>query len=182
MIWWRRSPQVATIDRLYGTIVAQVRLPVFYTDYNVADTVEGRFEMLVLHQALAARRLAGDPALRPLGSALFDRFCRDLDHNLREMGVTDLGVPKKMQGFAAAFFGRARAYEQALSAGAAAGCEAAIARNVFGQQVASPGAQRLAHYMCRAARALDECAASRLSRGELSFPDPATIPMAAAAS
>ena len=48
MIWWRRSPQVATIDCLYGTIVAQARLPVFYTDYDVADTVEGRFEMLVL--------------------------------------------------------------------------------------------------------------------------------------
>src|SRR5215467_8527437 len=106
MIWRRRSPQVETIDRLYGTIVAQARLPVFYTDYDVADTVEGRFEMLVLHQALVA-----------LGGALFDRFCLDLDHNLREMGVTDLGVPKKMQGFAAAYFGRARAYDHALASG-----------------------------------------------------------------
>jgi cytochrome b pre-mRNA-processing protein 3 len=181
MIWRRRSPQVATIDRLYGTIVAQVRLPVFYTDYNVADTVEGRFEMLVLHQALTARRLASDPALRPLGPPLFDRFCRDLDHNLREMGVTDLGVPKKMQGFAAAYFGRARAYEHALSTGGATDCEAAIARNVFGQPVPGPGARRLAHYMWQAARTLDDCPASRLSRGELSFPDPATIPMTAAA-
>ncbi|MBV8744517.1 MAG: ubiquinol-cytochrome C chaperone [Xanthobacteraceae bacterium] len=181
MIWWRPSPQVATIDRLYGTIVAQARLPVFYTDYDVADTLEGRFEMLVLHQALTARRLASYPVLRPLGAALFDRFCRDLDHNLREMGVTDLGVPKKMHGFAAAYFGRARIYEQALNAGAAADCEAAIARNVFGQQTPGPGARRLAHYMGEAARALDDSAASSLSRGELSFPDPATIPMAAAA-
>jgi cytochrome b pre-mRNA-processing protein 3 len=181
MIWRRRSPQVATIDRLYGTIVAQARLPVFYTDYDVADTVEGRFEMLVVHQALTARRIAFEPALRPLGTALFERFCRDLDHNLREMGVTDLGVPKKMQGFAAAYFGRARAYEQALGAGVAADCEAAVARNVFGQEAPGPGARRLAHYMWRAARALDDRAASSLSRGELSFPDPATIPMAAAA-
>jgi cytochrome b pre-mRNA-processing protein 3 len=181
MIWRRRSPQVATIDRLYGTIVAQVRLPAFYTDYNVADTVEGRFELLVLHQALTARRLASDPVLRPLGAALFDRFCRDLDHNLREMGVTDLGVPKKMQGFAAAYFGRARAYEQALNADVATDCEAAVARNVFGQPAPGPGARRLAHYMCKAARALDDCAAASLSRGELAFPDPATIPMAAAA-
>lgn len=181
MIWRRRSPQVATIDRLYGTIVAQVRLPVFYTDYNVADTVEGRFELLVLHQALTSRRLAGDPVLRPLGPPLFDRFCRDLDHNLREMGVTDLGVPKKMQGFAAAYFGRTRAYEHGLNAGAAADCEAAIARNVFGRQAPSSGARRLAHYMWQAAHALDDCPASSLSRGELPFPDPATIPMAAAA-
>jgi cytochrome b pre-mRNA-processing protein 3 len=97
------------------------------------------------------------------------------------MGVTDLGVPKKMQGFAAAYFGRARAYEQVLTGGAATDCEAAIARNVFGQPAPGPGARRLAHYMWEASRALDDCAGSRLSRGELPFPDPATIPMAAAA-
>ena len=95
---------------------------------------------------ITARRLASDPALRPLGGALFYRFCRDLYHNLREMGVTDLEVPKKMKGFAAAYFGRARAYEQALNSVAAPGCEAAIARNVFGQQAPGPGARRLAHY------------------------------------
>ncbi len=181
MIWRRRSPQVATIDGLYGTIVAQARLPVFYTDYDVADTVEGRFEMLVLHQALTTRRLARDPVLSPIGAGLFDRFCRDLDHNLREMGISDLGVPKKMQRFAAAYFGRARAYDRALSSGHAAECEAAIARNVFGEQTPGAGARRLAHYMWEAARTLDDCAASSLSRGELPFPDPATIPMAAAA-
>jgi cytochrome b pre-mRNA-processing protein 3 len=181
MMWRRRFPQGPTIDGLYGTIVAQARLPVFYTDYDVADTVEGRFEMLVLHQALTMRRLARDPVLRPIGATLFDRFCRDLDHNLREMGVTDLGVPKKMQGFAAAYFGRARAYDEALSTGKAAECEAAVARNVFGRQGPSAGARRLAHYMSDAARALDDCAASSLSHGKLLFPDPATIPMAAAA-
>jgi cytochrome b pre-mRNA-processing protein 3 len=181
MMWRRRSPQGTTIDALYGTIVAQARLPAFYTDYDVADTVEGRFEMLVLHQALTMRQLARDPALRPMGAALFDRFCRDLDHNLREMGITDLGVPKKMQGFAAAYFGRARAYDLALSAGDPAQCEAAVARNVFGQPTPSADARRLAHYMLLTARALDDCAASSLSRGELPFPDPATIPMAAAA-
>jgi cytochrome b pre-mRNA-processing protein 3 len=181
MMWRRRSPPRTTIDALYGTIVAQARLPVFYTDYDVADTVEGRFEMLVLHQALTMRRLARDPAVRPMGAALFDRFCRDLDHNLREMGVTDLGVPKKMQGFAAAYFGRARAYDQALRVGDPVHCEAAVARNVFGQPSPGGGARRLAHYMWQTARALDDCPASSFSRGELMFPDPATIPMAAAA-
>ncbi len=181
MIWRRRSPQVATIDGLYGTIVAQARLPVFYTDYNVADTVEGRFEMLVLHQALTARRVARESDLRPIGAALFNRFCRDLDHNLREMGISDLGVPKKMQGFAAAYFGRARAYDQALSTGHAAECETAIARNVFGEQAPGAGARRLAHYMWQAAGALDGYAALSLSRGELRFPDPSTIPTAIAA-
>src|SRR5262245_49562483 len=115
MIWSRRTPRKATINALYGTIVAQARLPAFYMSYGVPDTVEGRFELLVLHHALTARRLAGEPATAPLGPALFDHFCRDLDHNLREMGVGDLTVPKRMTGFAEAFFGRARAYDRALS-------------------------------------------------------------------
>jgi cytochrome b pre-mRNA-processing protein 3 len=51
MIWWRRTPPETTIDGLYGTIVAQARLPIFYTEYGVPDSVEGRFEMIVLHQA-----------------------------------------------------------------------------------------------------------------------------------
>src|SRR5262245_60972723 len=132
MIWWRRTPRQATIDALYGTIVAQARLPEFYVAYGVPDTVEGRFELLVVHQALTARRLAREPATAALGPALFERFCRDLDHNLREMGVGDLTVPKKMQGFAEAFFGRARAYDHALTDHNRAACAAAVARNVFG--------------------------------------------------
>src|SRR4051812_12978876 len=139
MIRWRRSPMETTIDGLYGTIVAQARLPVFYTAFEVTDTVEGRFEMIVLHLALVARRLARDPATQPLASPLFARFCRDLDHNLREMGVGDLIVPKKMQGFAAAYFGRARAYDQALAAGDRESTAAAVARNVLGLAVPSVG-------------------------------------------
>jgi hypothetical protein len=86
-----------------------------------------------------------------------------------------------MHGFAAAYFGRTRAYDLALSGGDRTQCEAAVARNVFGQPAPGAGARRLAHYMWQTARALDDCAASSLSRGELPFPDPATIPMAAAA-
>src|SRR3979490_263814 len=132
MIWWRRNPREATIDGLYGTIVAQARLPSFYAAYGVPDTGAGRFEMLVLPRALTARRLAREPVTTALGPALFERFCRDLDHNLREMGVGDLTVPKKMQGFAGAYFGRARAYDQALTACDSGACAAAVARNVFG--------------------------------------------------
>jgi cytochrome b pre-mRNA-processing protein 3 len=182
MVWWRRTPRKATIDALYGTIVAQARLPAFYAAYGVPDTVEGRFELLVLHQALTARRLAGEPATAALGPALFEQFCRDLDHNLREMGVGDLTVPKKMKGFAEAFFGRARAYDRALTARDRAACTAAVARNVFGLAKPCAGASRLAHYMEEATRALDGLNASDLSQGTLSFPDPAAIPETVAAA
>ncbi len=134
--------------------------------------------MLVLHQALMARRLAREPAMRLLGPALFDRFCRDLDHNLREMGVADLTVPKKMQAFAEAYLGRARAYDRALSAGDSDACAAAIARNVFGVATAGAGARRLAHYMEQSARALEIWTHRALLQGALLFPDPMTIPIA----
>src|SRR5215471_8437663 len=86
----------ATIDALYGAIVAQARLPGFYLTYEVPDTVEGRFDMIVLHLVLLFRRLAREPESVPaLAQGVFDRFCRDMDHNLREMGVGDLSVPKE---------------------------------------------------------------------------------------
>ena len=82
---------------LYGTIVAQARLPCFYREYGVADTVNGRFDLLVLHLGMVIDRLAEEPDSREAGQALFDHFCRDMDHNLREMGIGDLSVPKEMQ-------------------------------------------------------------------------------------
>ncbi len=85
----------------------KARLPAFYTDFGVPDTVEGRFDMLVLHLVLLLRRLGQETELRrSFGQDLFDAFCRDLDANLREMGVGDLAVPKRMQRFAEAFYGR----------------------------------------------------------------------------
>ena len=114
---FRRDPR-DTIGILYGAIVAQAKLPAFYLDYGVPDTVNGRFDMIVLHAALVLRRLSSEPApARAVGQAIFARFCRDMDHSLREMGVGDLAVPKQMQRVAEAFYGRARAYEAALTAG-----------------------------------------------------------------
>jgi len=89
------------IDDLYGAIVAQSRRAAFYIGYGVPDTIEGRFDLIVLHVVLLLARLdRGGPSARDLGQNLFDLFCRDLDANLREMGVGDLAVPKRMQGFA----------------------------------------------------------------------------------
>src|SRR5207244_1769191 len=86
---FRRTPRNANMTLLYGAIVAQARSPVFYGRYGVPDTVNGRFEMVVLHTILVLRRLKEEPGLRGLGQALFDAFCADMDANLREMGVGD---------------------------------------------------------------------------------------------
>ena len=103
----RHRAGTATIEALYGTIVAQARPPSFYRDYGVPDTVNGRFDMIVLHLVLV---LGGCAAQRPkctrLGQAVFDLFCQDMDDNFREMGVGDLAVPKEMRRVAEAFYGR----------------------------------------------------------------------------
>ncbi len=175
---FRRTPRRDTISALYGMIVAQARLPCFYRDYAVADTVNGRFDLIVLHLALLLDRLAQDPALRELGQGVFDRFCQDMDHNLREMGVGDLAVPKEMRRMGEAFYGRAQAYQAALAA--ADGDPAlvdAIARNIYGGPSSLPAAApRLAAYMREAVRDLKALGAASLAAGELCFPDPAATP------
>jgi len=171
---FRRVPH-DTIGALYGAIVAQARRPAFYLDYGVPDTVNGRFDMIVLHAALLVRRLAAEPPpARKLGQELFDRFCRDMDHNLREMGVGDLAVPKEMQRIAGAFYGRAKAYEAALAEADDAALASALARNVQG--VADPqAATRLATYVRMTVRHLTDLDGTALARGELTFPDPEAV-------
>jgi cytochrome b pre-mRNA-processing protein 3 len=159
-----------TIEAVYGMIVAQARSPSFYRDYGVPDTVSGRFDMIVLHLVLVLRRWRAAPAnVRPLGQQIFDRFCSDMDHNFREMGVGDLAVPKEMRRVAEAFYGRAGAYEAALADGDGTGLEAALTRNVFATTRPPLGARRLAAYMHDAARQL---ATQDLADGKIQFPDP----------
>jgi cytochrome b pre-mRNA-processing protein 3 len=173
---FRRDPRAATIDALYGVIVAQARRPGFYAEFAVPDTVEGRFDMVVLHLALVVRRLARDgEALGSLGQGLFNVFCRDMDHNLREMGVGDLSVPKKMRGMAEAFYGRIEVYDRALGLADDDELATALARNVLGEAEPSARARRLAAYVRAAARRLDETAGASLAGGCLAFPDPGAI-------
>src|SRR6202521_1682498 len=115
-----RKPQAlarGTIEAIYGMIVTQAREPSFYRDLGVPDTVNGRFDLLVLHLWMVLRRFRSAEAAANHSQALFDRFCGDMDANLREMGVGDLTVPKRMQAFGEAFYGRAAAYDLALTEG-----------------------------------------------------------------
>src|SRR5215468_10381792 len=119
------------IDDFYGAIVAQSRRAAFYIGYGVPDTMDGRFDLIVLHLGLLLARLDRQgPAARDLGQNLFDHFCRDLDANLREMGVGDL-VPKRMRQFAEAFYGRQTAYLAAFDTPDGRELEEALARNIF---------------------------------------------------
>jgi cytochrome b pre-mRNA-processing protein 3 len=171
--FFRRSPKADSIHPLYGAIVAQARCPAFYRDYGVPDTVTGRLEMILVHAFLFSRRSRSGPdRMHQLGQGVFDRFCDDMDANLREMGIGDLAVPKHMQRIGEAFYGRAAAYDTALAAAEDDTLAQALARNVFGDGLQQERARRLAAYMRAADSQLAREADADVMQGRISFPDP----------
>ena len=176
MILWRFRPssEDRNIRELYGAIVAQARLPVFYQSYGVPDTVDGRFDLIVLHIVLILAGLGGEGSARGIGQKLFDVFCRDLDDNLREMGVGDLAVPKRMRRFGEAFYGRQAAYLTALAAPDDRELENALARNIFPAMDAARAAP-LARYARAVLRQFGVQETEVLLRGEIVFPKPEAI-------
>lgn len=139
--------QDETAAFLYGAIVAAARAPTLYSDIGVADGVDGRFEMMLLHMALVTRRLEhGGDVAREAGQRAFDLFCRDMDNALREMGVSDTRVPKRMRQVGEAYFGRIAAYEPGLAAGNIEILAEAMGRTVFDGESSSGPARALAQY------------------------------------
>jgi cytochrome b pre-mRNA-processing protein 3 len=167
---FRRKRRNDRIAALYGAIVAQARSPAFYRSYGVADTPEGRLELILLHAALVIGRLAADAGEgRRVGQGVFDAFCGDMEHNLREMGVGDLAVPRQMRRLGEAYYGRAAAYRAALASGDRRQLVAVLAKNIFSVKGDPPrGAQQLASYVEATAAAL---AAQDPERAPLQFPE-----------
>jgi hypothetical protein len=113
--WCRIDTNAA---KLYGAIMAQARLPVFYQGFGVPDTLEVRFLMLSLHLFAVLHRLKEEvPAAVGLAQELSDRFSADMDTVLREIGIGDLSIPKKVRGLAASSAALLQAFEEALAAG-----------------------------------------------------------------
>jgi cytochrome b pre-mRNA-processing protein 3 len=168
-----RIPSLGTIEAIYGMIVTQAREPLFYRDLGVPDTVNGRFDLLVLHLWMVLRRLKPIEGGAGLSQPLFDHFCDDMDANLREMGVGDLTVPKRMQAFGEAFYGRAAAYDLALTEGEEALAQALCKNILDGGQIEN--ARRLAFYTKAAIHALEGLDDSKMQSGSWRFPSPARV-------
>jgi cytochrome b pre-mRNA-processing protein 3 len=165
---FRRPPSAAALS-LYDLIVAQARSPGFYRDYGVSDTLDGRFEMVILHLFLMLHRLetAGNEGAA-LGQQVFDLFCQDMDENLREIGISDLKVPKEMRRIGEAYYGRTRAYAPALQDKER--WPTVLARNVIGS--AEPAAAvRLARYVEAVTQRLESQELAALERGVVAFPE-----------
>jgi cytochrome b pre-mRNA-processing protein 3 len=133
-----RNPRRQQGADLYKRMVALARTPRFYAELGVPDTVEGRFEMISLHVALAVRRLHGvDGAL---AEAVLKAMWINLDESIRELGIGDLSVAKKMKLLAGNFYGRATTYDAALKNQDPTEVQMALVRNVYDGEPPAPDA------------------------------------------
>jgi len=173
-----KADRVRAAASLYAAAVEQARAPGFYTALGVPDTIDGRFELIVLHVHLVCRRLAAADAAAEAGAgaagaemaqALFDAMFRDMDRNLREMGVGDPSLPRRIRAMIEAYYGRVKAYDAALAAEGGGALATALARNVYNAAAGAPPAvERLADYVRRAATSL--AAQPDLAAGGVAFP------------
>jgi len=147
--WFRNRANEDAAAATYAGIVGAARQPRLFSEIGVPDTLAGRYEVLVIHLFLFLYRLKDESDdIRRHSQRVFDLMFRDLDRSLREMGVGDLSVPKRIKKLASAFYGRTAAYDAALTSGDRVGLEVAVLRNVFGGDVAQASeARRLAAYM-----------------------------------
>jgi cytochrome b pre-mRNA-processing protein 3 len=161
-----------TATNLYGSIVAQARSPVFYTALGVPDSMDGRYGLLVLHLWLVVDRLAhlGDEAER-LSRVVIEAFVTDMDDNMREIGVGDLAVPRKVKKAAAGLYDRGREYEQALASGDEDALADLLSRHLGGLQP-TDASRALARYVRDVRHRLGAVTWDDFAKGHVDFPAP----------
>jgi len=171
----KNAADPASVQLLYHEIVDAARRPEFYRDWQVPDTVEGRYEMLILHIFFVLRRLQEekdahgieDPQAENFAQALFDHMFLDMDHSLREQGVGDLGVPKRIRKMVKAFYGRVFAYENGLKDGK---LSEALHRNVYDNAtVPKESPDALARYAAIQHKHIMAQSAKDLMRGKIDW-------------
>lgn len=160
--------------RQYDALNQSARIPAFFESMNVPDTVMGRFEMLAVVLILYFRRTASaSEQAKAIAQEIVEAFFEDLDHSMRELGIGDSGVPKRMKKLAGMFYGRLDSYARALDAGDIDALEAALCRNIHPQTSdAALSMRRLADYMIYAENALKAVPEATLVAGEVKLPVP----------
>ncbi len=173
--WFGRRRYERVGFELYGQAVRAARHPYYYASLGVPDTLDGRFDLVGLHVCLLIRRLCALPAPGPaVAQAVFDAMFLDMDMNLRELGVGDPTIARKVRAMWEAFHGRARAYEAPLAARDPAALAQAIQRNVW-RGAEAPGAAALAQAALAQAAALDAAAPDALIAGRAAFAAPEAL-------
>lgn len=171
---FRRNTDQRAADSVYVAIVAQARHPEFYRTLGVPDTLDGRFDLLVIHAFLFFHRMKGEgEAAQRHTQLVFDAMFSDIDHNLREMGVGDMSIGKKVRKMGSAFYGGTEVYDDGVTQYESdpSVLTEAVRRNVFSDETATRKSAQLADYMIKCAKALREQDTDALLKGNLSFPD-----------
>ena len=165
----------ALMVRQYAALTHAARNPVFFESMRVPDTVMGRFEMLSIVLILYFRRTAtSSDAVRAIAQEIVEAFFEDLDHSMRELGIGDNGVPKRMKKLAGMFYGRLDSYARALESGDVDALEAALRRNIHPENTDEAlSMRRLADYMVKSEDGLKAVPESVLANGDASLPDAA---------
>lgn len=166
-----QSREYEPAQALYAAAAEAARAPTLYADLGAPDTVEGRFEMVTIHVYLILRRLRSfqtDPS-RKMAQAVLDVFMDDMDDSLRELGVGDMSIARKIRKMAENFYGSIGAFEDALKPTAPpSDLATAIARNVFESSDVSRGTA-LAGYVRHTEAAIAEQREANLLAGRVSF-------------
>jgi cytochrome b pre-mRNA-processing protein 3 len=162
--------------KLYKTIVRQARQPVFYESFGVADTFDGRFDLISLHMILLIRRMKSDiDQSRKLSQALFDYMFDDIDLNLRELGIGDMGVLHRVKKMTKAFYGRLESYDRGLKEKDDTVLLEALERNLYRENdVTEANLKTITSYTRRQSLYLDKISIGSLMAGELEF-DPGLL-------
>lgn len=159
---------------LYREVVAQSRRPEFYSDCGVPDTLDGRFDLILLHAFLVLHRLKRDGGgAADLAQGLFDTLFIDMDRSLREMGAGDMGIGKRIKSMVEAFYGRVAAYEAGLERQDDQALETALRRNLYGTSQPEPRhVAAMASYLKAESQALAAQDLSTVESGVVKFGAP----------
>ena len=155
----------------YNRIVAQARQPVFYRDWQVEDTLDGRFDVIVAHLFLILSRCERESHRGEVQSFILylsEAFFSDMDRSLREMGASDTGVGIRVKKMAQAFYGRQKVYKEAISDETV--LATALTRNVYREKpVDSEAVASLAVYMSRNYLSLQRLPIDAVLQGKIHF-------------
>ncbi|MBO6918494.1 MAG: ubiquinol-cytochrome C chaperone [Rhizobiaceae bacterium] len=165
----KKRANSAIIKHQYEELTDAARQLPFYRDMNVPDTVLGRFEMLSIFMMLYLRatKNKGD-AVEGLAQDIIDAFFEDIDHSIRELGIGDAGVPKRMKKLAGMFYGRADSYGKAIEKNDIEELKTALVRNLFPENIEdAPDMSELGRYLIATDTALKNFDVDQMAQGNL---------------
>jgi cytochrome b pre-mRNA-processing protein 3 len=172
----KKNNNQAIVVRQYEQLTQAARRPAFYTGMGVPDTVLGRFEMLTIMLILYFRRTAqSERSGQEIAQEIIDYFFEDIDHSIRELGVGDVGVPKRVKKFARMYYGRLESYAAALDQSDPDALKAALRRNIRPDEPDAPDMAELAAYVMEAEAALKTIGEDVIAAGGAIFPEPQTM-------